>query len=256
MATRWARFFRGWVTAGLSVFIAALSHVSAGGSTPGLLGVVLAVTFAGVACVALAGRTLSWVRLAVSVAFSQIAFHFLFGLGAASPGSASSGSASSGSASSASAASSTMQGLAAHSHGGHGAATAILDPALLDGTAVTTVTDAAALATAALASAVPVASAPAHSAMLMWAAHVIAGLITLVLLRHGEAAFWTLLALARTALVAVLMPRFAATVASTGPGARTRTRFAIADRSGLRDLGVILAGRPHRGPPARLAAFL
>lgn len=238
MATRWARFFRGWVTAGLAVFVAALSHVAGGGSTPGLLGVVLALVFAGVACVALAGKTLSWVRLAVSVALSQVAFHFLFSLGAVTSGST------------ASTAMQRMHGITAHNHGGHGATTPALDPALLDGTVASTpfgtMADAAALA----------AAAPAHSAALMGAAHVVAGLITVVLLRHGESAFWALLALARTALVAVLMPPVVAIAPAAAPGTRTRARFALADRSGLRDLGVILAGRPHRGPPARLAASL
>lgn len=81
MATRWARVFRGWLTAGLSVFIAALSHVAGGGAPPGLLGVVLALVFGGLASVALTGATLSRIRLGFSVALSQFAFHFLFGLG-------------------------------------------------------------------------------------------------------------------------------------------------------------------------------
>ena len=78
MSTRWARFARGWVTASFSVLVAALSHVAAGGTAPGLFGVVVALTFGGMVSVLLAGRTLSLVRLAVSVAVSQAIFHLLF----------------------------------------------------------------------------------------------------------------------------------------------------------------------------------
>ncbi|MGV8969873.1 MAG: hypothetical protein ACOH1J_05435 [Microbacteriaceae bacterium] len=78
MSTRWARFARGWVTASFSVLVAALSHVAAGGSAPGLFGVVVALAFGGMLSVLLAGRTLSRVRLAVSVAVSQAIFHLLF----------------------------------------------------------------------------------------------------------------------------------------------------------------------------------
>lgn len=81
MASRWARFARGWVTALLAVFVAALSHVAGGGGAPGPLSIALALAFSGMLCVALAGRTLSLLRLTVSVAASQGAFHLLFGLG-------------------------------------------------------------------------------------------------------------------------------------------------------------------------------
>ncbi|MBC7442363.1 MAG: hypothetical protein H7311_07555 [Ramlibacter sp.] len=84
MATRWARFVRGWVTASVAVFVAALSHVAAGGNAPGLLSAGLALAFAGMASVLLAGRGLSLPRLSLSVGLSQLLLHALFGLGGTS----------------------------------------------------------------------------------------------------------------------------------------------------------------------------
>lgn len=81
MASRWARFARGWLTAVLAVLVAALSHVAGGGDAPGLISIAIALAFSGIVCVALAGKTLSLARLTLSVGFSQVAFHMLFGLG-------------------------------------------------------------------------------------------------------------------------------------------------------------------------------
>ena len=92
MAPRWTRFVRGWLTAGFSVVVAAFSHVAGGGAAPGLLGVVLALAFSAPLCIALTGRRVSTIRLAVSVAASQLAFHLLFSLG----GGAASGAAAAG----------------------------------------------------------------------------------------------------------------------------------------------------------------
>lgn len=82
MTTRWARFARGWVVAGFSTFVAALSHTLGGGHAPGWLGVVLSLAFAGVVCVGLSGRAVSGVRVGVSVVLSQLIFHGLFSVGA------------------------------------------------------------------------------------------------------------------------------------------------------------------------------
>ena len=84
MTSRWARFGRGWLTASVAVFVAALSHMAAGGNAPGLLSVALALAFAGIASVLLAGKSLSLLRLSLSVGISQLLLHVLFGLGGAS----------------------------------------------------------------------------------------------------------------------------------------------------------------------------
>ena len=78
MATRWARFARGWLAASFATLIAAASHAAAGGIAPNLVSVALALAFSGVACIALTGRSLSLVRTSLAVGGSQLAFHLLF----------------------------------------------------------------------------------------------------------------------------------------------------------------------------------
>jgi hypothetical protein len=82
MTSRWARFARGWIVALFSTFVAALSHTVGGAAAPGWLTIVGSLVFAGMFCVALSGRTLSFWRSAVSVLISQFMFHGLFALGA------------------------------------------------------------------------------------------------------------------------------------------------------------------------------
>lgn len=81
MNARWARFTRGWITAALATFVAAVFHVAAGGPSPSPLAVVLTMAFAVMLCVALAGRRVALWRQAVSVVASQFLFHALFVLG-------------------------------------------------------------------------------------------------------------------------------------------------------------------------------
>ncbi|MEJ6490385.1 hypothetical protein PQI23_11700 [Leucobacter sp. USCH14] len=72
---------RGAAAAALSTFVALLSHVAGGGEVPGMIGIVAPLVLSTLVCVALAGRTLSLVRLTLSVAASQFLFHALFVLG-------------------------------------------------------------------------------------------------------------------------------------------------------------------------------
>ena len=83
MTTRWARFARGWIVAGFSTFVAALSHTLGGGAVPGLLAVVVSLAFAAIVSIGLSGRTLSTWRLTVAVLVSQLIFHGLFSFGGA-----------------------------------------------------------------------------------------------------------------------------------------------------------------------------
>ena len=78
MGTRWARFVRGWLAAGFATFVAAFSHVLAGGLMPGVFAVVASLALSAMVCVALAGKTLSLPRLGVSIAVSQALFHYIF----------------------------------------------------------------------------------------------------------------------------------------------------------------------------------
>ncbi|WP_111720482.1 hypothetical protein [Homoserinimonas sp. OAct 916] len=86
MTTRWARFVRGWLTAILAVFVAALFHLAAGGAAPGWLGVSIALGFSGMLSVILAGKTVSLARITIAVAFAQLLLHIMFSLDAAAGG--------------------------------------------------------------------------------------------------------------------------------------------------------------------------
>jgi hypothetical protein len=80
MATRWGRVVRGLVAATIAVFVSAFAHVLAGGAVPDSGGLALAFAFAALASIALAGRTVSRIRVGVSVILSQGLFHVLFDL--------------------------------------------------------------------------------------------------------------------------------------------------------------------------------
>lgn len=87
-STRWARVARGAMLAAASLFVASMSHVAAGGHAPGPLALTLAGAFALVACTAVAGGSLSLLRLVAGVAVSQLLLHLLFSLDGGSGGSA------------------------------------------------------------------------------------------------------------------------------------------------------------------------
>ena len=83
MNTRWARVARGTAAAGFATFVAAFSHVAAGGSAPSLFGMAAALVISTMLCTVLTAAAPSLWRLTISVAGSQLLFHFLFsGLGA------------------------------------------------------------------------------------------------------------------------------------------------------------------------------
>lgn len=76
---------RGFAASSLAIFVALAGHVSGGGQMPGALGIVVPWVFSFMICVLLAGRTLSLLRLGISVAVSQFLFHTLFVLGTVTP---------------------------------------------------------------------------------------------------------------------------------------------------------------------------
>ena len=82
MDSRWARVARGSSAAAFATFVAALSHVAAGGAAPSAFGVLASLVISVMLCTVLTARGLSLWRLATSVALSQVLFHSLFsGLG-------------------------------------------------------------------------------------------------------------------------------------------------------------------------------
>lgn len=78
MTSRWMRVARGTLAAAFATFIAAFSHVIAGGALPHIGAIALSFAVAMAACVALAGRSVSLWRTTASVGLSQIAFHTIF----------------------------------------------------------------------------------------------------------------------------------------------------------------------------------
>lgn len=76
---------RGFAASSLAIFVALAGHVSGGGAMPGTLGILVPWVFSFMICVLLAGRSLSLIRLGLSVAVSQFLFHTLFVLGTLTP---------------------------------------------------------------------------------------------------------------------------------------------------------------------------
>jgi len=78
MNPRAIRTLRGLAAGGVATIVAAASHGLGGGGLPGVAGLALALAFSVIVSIALAGRRLSLVRLAASVAISQLGFHLVF----------------------------------------------------------------------------------------------------------------------------------------------------------------------------------
>lgn len=83
--TRAPRLVRGASAATIATFVALLSHVSAGGSMPAWLGLLVPWTLSFMVCTVLSGRRLSQLRLVLAVGVSQLLFHVLFALGSVRP---------------------------------------------------------------------------------------------------------------------------------------------------------------------------
>ena len=75
----------------MAIFAALAGHVTAGGSMPGALGILVPWMLSFMVCVLLAGRRLNAIRLALSVGVSQFLFHVLFVLGSITPAGAAGG---------------------------------------------------------------------------------------------------------------------------------------------------------------------
>lgn len=218
MATRWGRTLRGSVTAVIAVFLAAVSHAAGGSAAPGSVGVAVALAFAIVICIALAGAKLSLFRLTVSVALSQLLFHFLFSLGGVSG--------------------TVAPTVAEQHHGSSGLTTAaLLIPALPASNATPTLLGATAH--------------DGHGDGWMLLAHAVAAVVTIAALHRGEAAVRAIMRLAAS-------PFYAAVRASTqrtpwyGGAARIRI---VATRDFIPVAATaVLSSLRHRGPPETAAA--
>jgi hypothetical protein len=193
MDSRWARVGRGTIAAAIATFVAAFSHALGGDAAPSWFGVGASFVLSLAVCTALSGRSLSWWRLAASVAVSQVLFHVLF----SGPG---------------------ATAASGHAH------------------------DAASVA----ANAMP--AMDAHDDRMILA-HVIAGIITLLALRFGERAFWSVADSARLVLARVL--RVSLPVAATPGRAIPSVSRAVAAPRRIH----VPSTHRHRGPPLQLVSI-
>ncbi len=207
MEYRCLRLVRGWLGALAATTLAAASHTAAGGALPepALLALILALS--GAVCTALAGRTLSLWRSTAAVLISQGIYHSAFGMLGGHHG---------------------AEGQHLLSTGGTGAHTGHLitvdQNALLSGAATQAVHGSGA-------------------ALAMWFAHVVAAVLTILLLRKGGLA-----ALALMQVLGLAVPR--RILRPRQPIARIAPpRLARVQVPGLPDLGVPLRALRYRGPP-------
>ncbi|MFB2598985.1 hypothetical protein ACEXQE_14435 [Herbiconiux sp. P17] len=96
---------------------------------------------------------------------------------------------------------------------------------------------------------------PGHDSGWMWVGHAVAAVVTIALLHRGERTLRELLALARERfdVVWTLVRLGFAVVGSVSTRSQSlAVGLPVVDR--LRDLGVLLGSRRHRGPPVAVAA--
>lgn len=226
MHARTLGLLRGWSAAFAATAVAASAHVLAGGAigTPAIL--LLSLALSGLVSCAVAGRSLSLPRLTAAVAASQGVFHLLFsvgGAGAYAPGAGQQAAV-------------PGPGSAALAAAGSGGSMDLLETAAGRGG------HAHHAASFAAASGDIPSGLPAGGA-LMWAGHLAAALITIVLIRHGEATARRLAEAVRLRITAYL-PLF------HQPAVRYVRVPVLTDfLSPLHRLGAPLRAMRHRGPP-------
>ncbi|TPW74551.1 hypothetical protein [Schumannella soli] len=238
LQSRAARTARGALAGTTAMVLAAASHGFGGGDVPGWLAIAVGLVVAVLLGTLLTARRPSLPRLLAIVLPSQAAFHYLFVL-LGGPGLA----------------------VARHVH---------------PGASSSDFASAAATSSASGAGAAHVGAA--HAAHLteprMLAAHLVAAIVTVVLLRWAEAALWTLLvrlaeptgapaaALRRALLgLAALTALVGGALADTGAGSRRTSATAMALRRAFRSAAgahgsavrlrsaVLVRSSPRRGPP-------
>ncbi|GGF13162.1 hypothetical protein GCM10011399_03830 [Subtercola lobariae] len=261
MSSRWARVLRGLTAAFVAVFVAGFSHVVGGGEAPGTVGVALALAFSAVVCVALAGKTLSLVRLAIAVAFSQLAFHLLFSVGAGAGVGASSGGAvggvgggeavlPGGGSSGGSSGGMAGMGMGGGIPGmGLGTGTGMSGmPGMSHGVGAATGTGNGLFELLSSSGAPPATSltgAMAAGCDYMWVAHIVAGLITVLALRRGQQAFFGLYEGARMHVLRLVRIPFVEPLRARALEVAAVRR----DPDHPTALIVLIGHLRHRGPP-------
>lgn len=192
------RLTRGGFAAVTATGVALASHLAAGGTMPGPLGVLIPLLLSFSVCAVLAGVSLPWLRLSGSVAVSQVLFHTLFSLGTATAGPT----------------------VALHDHSA-GAGVVMGEGHLT------------------------------HGGPGMVLAHVAAGIVTVLALRHGE----SIVARLSTAVSRVLA-RWRPSMPS-GPRIVRPTRLTITPvRRVVATARLDLSGLSRRGPPVATCSVL
>ena len=218
ITARSLRLLRGWTAAVVATGAAALAHTAAGGPWPSPMLVLLCLALSAPVCMLLAGLRMHRLGLTLSVAASQLLFHGLFSV------------------------SGTMSATVDHtSHAGHLGAAADGPELVLSGTGAM-VHDHAALEGLGLSA--------SSAAWLMPVLHAAAGIVTVLVLRHGEK---LALRVAATLLIRArsLISRIGEPVVIAGPA----WRCAPTGPSVPRLAQVILASLRYRGPPAGALAI-
>ena len=197
MTSRWARVAQGAAIASFATFVAALSHTVGGGTPPGLLAVVLSMTFSTLLCLTVAGGRLTLTRTVVAVTATQFALHALYSVQGAVP--------------------TAPVGALRHHHGAVDVSSTASSPVSYD------------------------------SPMLI--SHLVAVVVTVVAIRHGDRALRATLRALRVAVASVLprIPQLAGRVLR-----RPRPPVTRALRANIRL--IVLSAMRHRGPPLGFAA--
>lgn len=224
-----SRLLRGWAAAFVATVLAAGSHTvanlvdsgashAAHGAGPAPILWILTLALAGPVCTALAGRKLSWWRLSAGVAASQLLFHWMY------------------SATAAPAAAPTLTDL----HGGHGGPGSHADHL------ESMVTAGTGSGTGVVASHVPGAEAALHAdSPAMTGAHLLAAVVTILMLRRGE----VLAARVAELAVELIVRSPGARLARWVPAVPVRRVSAAHAAPACRPEDVLLPSLRQRGPP-------
>lgn len=198
----------------IATFFALFSHIAAGGQMPGLIGVCAPLFFSVAACHFVTLRSLSIPALTLAVAVCQFLFHSLFNLGTSSMG-ASVAALPPGMATASERAMHSMH-APGHAAAAEGSASAVFSTASVN-----------------------------HHDSAMLVAHVVAGLITVAALHHGELITLAVIALASFVWLCITRPAAQALITNT----RGR-RFGLVSQWPVpHSFGVFVSAASRRGPP-------
>ncbi|MFB2585047.1 hypothetical protein [Herbiconiux liukaitaii] len=234
MNDRITRVTRGLVAAAVATFVAAFSHVVAGGGAPGAAGSALAVAFAVLVCVALAGRRLRDLSLTLSVVLSQFVFHLLFGVGGGG-------------------AAVSHAGAEVAGHAGHGADAAQLAALLPEATSGMAHSESPWMwFSHAVAAVVTIVALRRGELTLRRLGDL--GRVHLAAVPRATAIFSVFAAYLRAARIALGLDPTVGVLPRPGRARSADPASAVADL--LRDLVVLTGGLRHRGPPRAGSALL